>query len=400
MKAWLLVGFLWVCYLLNHADRQVVPVLFPTLQKEFSFSSTQLGLMHAVFLWTYGLCSPLAGYIGDRYSKRKLAAGSLAAWSGVTVLAGLAPSGLVLLASRALLGFTECFYYPAAATLVGNAHPPATRSRAMAAIVTSQIFGVMLGGALTGYIAQEYNWRWAFFVLGGIGLLHAVPLWLFLRTLPPEWNPDASPGGQASLAGIGQLLRIASFRYVIGFIGLSNFSLFLVYSWLPTIVADRFHLGVRDAAWEASIYPQAGSLLGLVLGGYLADRLRRVTPASRFWVVTAGFALSAPAIYAIAYADALPVMRAAVIAFGCFNGFINANQVACAFDIVPAHLRASTVGTFNFAGGVVSGLAPFLGGIFRDTLGLTGLLAFTALLLVGAAFFPWRAARLAVYSDR
>lgn len=395
MKAWFLVGFLWVCYLLNHADRQVVPVLFPTLQKEFGLTSTQLGLMHAVFLWTYGLCSPLAGYVGDRYSKRKLVTGSLAAWSGVTVLTGLAPNGMVLLASRALLGFAECFYYPAAATLVGNAHPPATRSRAMAAIVTSQIAGVALGGTLTGQIAEAYHWRWAFFALGAIGLLHAVPLWLFLRTLPREWSPDESASAPAGFSGIGQLLRVPGFVLVMGFIAVSNFSLFLVYSWLPTLMADRFQLGVKAAAVESSLYPQVGSLVGLLLGGYLADRFQRVSGASRFWVVTAGFALSAPAIFAIAQAGSLETMRVATVAFGCFNGFVNANQVACAFDIVPSHLRASTVGTFNFAGGFVSGLAPFLGGVSRDTLGLDGLLAFTAALLLVGAALPWLAGRRA-----
>lgn len=393
-RAWLLVAFLWVGYLLNHADRQVVPVLFPTLQKEFGFSSSELGLIHAVFLWTYGLCSPLAGLVGDRFSKRKLAAGSLAAWSGVTVLAGFSPTGFVLLCSRALLGFAECFFYPAAATLVGNAHGPATRSRAVATLVTSQIFGVALGGALTGYLAATFHWRWAFFALGAIGLLHAVPLWLFLRTLP-----DDRPG-PAQRTSILNLLRIPSFVCVMAFIGVSNFSLFLVYSWLPTLIADRFHLGVKQAAIESSVYPQIGSLCGILLGGYLADRFQRLTPASRFWVVTVGFLFSAPAIYAISLAETLPAMRAASIAFGLFNGFVSSNQVACAFDVVPAQWRATAVGTFNFAGGVVSGLAPLLGGISRDTLGLSGLLNATAVLLLFGALLPWWAIRRHLSGDR
>ena len=401
-RAWVLVAFLWVGYLLNHADRQVVPVLFPTLQREFGFSSTELGLMHAVFLWTYGLCSPLAGMIGDRFSKRKLAAGSLAAWSGVTLLAGFSSTGFLLLCSRALLGAAECVFYPAAATLVGNAHGPATRSRAVATLVTSQIFGVALGGALTGYLAQTFHWRWAFFALGAIGLLHALPLWLFLRTLPPEWHPDRSgetrsPGELAR--GMLSLLRIPTFRCVMGFIGISNFSLFLVYSWLPTLVADRFHLGVRQAAVESSVYPQIGALFGILLGGFLADRFQRVTSASRFWVVTAGFLLSAPAIYAIAIADSLPAMRAAAIAFGLFNGFASSNQVPCAFDVVPAHWRASAVGTFYLVGGVVSGMAPLLGGMSRDTLGWSGLLHATALLLLLGAMIPLWAIRYHVERD-
>jgi len=54
---WRLIAFLWFCYLLNHADRQVVYTLFPTLQKSFGFSNAVLGLTGALFLWVYGLFS-------------------------------------------------------------------------------------------------------------------------------------------------------------------------------------------------------------------------------------------------------------------------------------------------------------------------------------------------------
>jgi len=69
VTAWVLIGFLWVCYLLNHADRQVVYTLFPALQKEFGLSDPVLGLTGALFLWVYGLCSPFAGILGDRLPK-------------------------------------------------------------------------------------------------------------------------------------------------------------------------------------------------------------------------------------------------------------------------------------------------------------------------------------------
>ena len=64
---WVLIGYLWVCYALNHADRQIVYSLFPALQKEFGYSDAVLGLTGALFLWVYGACSPLAGIVGDRF---------------------------------------------------------------------------------------------------------------------------------------------------------------------------------------------------------------------------------------------------------------------------------------------------------------------------------------------
>jgi hypothetical protein len=51
---WALIGFLWCCYTLNHADRQVVYTLFPALQKEFGYSDAVVGLTGALFLWVYG----------------------------------------------------------------------------------------------------------------------------------------------------------------------------------------------------------------------------------------------------------------------------------------------------------------------------------------------------------
>ncbi|MEO8427143.1 MAG: MFS transporter, partial [Verrucomicrobiota bacterium] len=87
-----LVAYMWVAYLLNYCDRQVVFSIFPALKKELHFTDVQLGLTGAIFLWVYGLCSPLAGQIGDRVSKRLLVLLSLCLWSAVTVLTGFSRS--------------------------------------------------------------------------------------------------------------------------------------------------------------------------------------------------------------------------------------------------------------------------------------------------------------------
>ncbi|MDQ2899836.1 MAG: MFS transporter, partial [Acidobacteriota bacterium] len=119
---WQLVAFLWFCYVLNHADRQVVYSLFPALQKTFGYSDALLGLTGALFLWVYGLCSPIAGIWGDRLPKPRLVVGSLVFWSTFTVLTGLSPNGSFLLVCRALLGVSESLFMPAAYALMAAAH--------------------------------------------------------------------------------------------------------------------------------------------------------------------------------------------------------------------------------------------------------------------------------------
>ncbi|HTY22677.1 MAG TPA: MFS transporter, partial [Desulfomonilaceae bacterium] len=126
--AWWLVGFMWVAYLLNYGDRQVAFSIFPLLKTELNFSDTQLGLTGSLFLWVYAICSPIAGQIGDRFSKRTLVVLSLLLWSGVTFLTGLSHSASMLLACRALIGVTESLFIPAAIALTASAHGPQTRS--------------------------------------------------------------------------------------------------------------------------------------------------------------------------------------------------------------------------------------------------------------------------------
>jgi predicted MFS family arabinose efflux permease len=383
-RAWLLIGFLWFSYLLNHADRQVVYTLFPALQREFGYSDAVVGLTGALFLWVYGLCSPVAGILGDRISKRVLVTASIAIWSTFTVLSGLSPTGAFLLWCRALLGVSECVFMPAAYALIANAHGPETRSRAISIFGTSQLVGVAVGGSVSGYIAEHFRWRASFLALGLIGILFARPLWLFLRSLPEQFEGRVAVTKRANIASFFALFRIPSLCVVTAFVSTGTFGLFLVYTWLPTFLYDKFGLGLAHAGLEASIYPQIGAAMGLLAGGMTADRYYRRTRDGRFWVVSAGFLLSAPCIFGLGSAPTLTLTRLCALGFGFFAAFISGNQAACAFDVVPATLRASTTGVLNLVGATVSGFAPFLGGLSRKTIGLNRLMSLTAVLFLGS----------------
>jgi predicted MFS family arabinose efflux permease len=382
---WMLIAYLWVCYALNHADRQVVYTLFPALQKEFGYSDAVVGLTGALFLWVYGLCSPVAGIVGDRFPQGKVIAASLAVWSTFTVLSGCSPNGTFLLVCRALLGVSESLFMPAAYALIAAAHGPTTRSRAIGLFGTSQLVGVAVGGSLSGFVAERLHWRGSFLVLGLAGILFTWPLLRFFARLPGGGRTpvEADPPGLRSFLG---LFRNPSLRIVTVFVSVATFGLYLVYTWLPTFLFDKFHLGLGRAGFEASVYPQVGTALGLLVGGTLADRGYRRVRSARYWVVTAALFGGAPSIYLLSSNDTLAGTRLAAIAFGFFAGFIATNQAAAAFDVVPASLRSSTVGVLNLLGSTVSGFAPFLGGMARRTIGVDQLMVYTAAVYVATGF--------------
>ncbi|MCC6391146.1 MAG: MFS transporter [Bryobacterales bacterium] len=383
---WVLIGFLWFCYMLNHADRQVVYTLFPALQKDLGISNAALGLTGALFLWVYGLVSPLSGMLGDRWPKTKLVVSSLAIWSAFTILTGFSPGIVYLLTCRALLGISESVFMPAAYGLMANAHPPESRSKAIAIFGTSQLVGVALGGSLSGYVAEQFHWRVSFWLLGAIGVLFAIPLAMFFRTIPASFHGSGVSGAAAAFRGFLSLFRIPSLRVVTFFVSIATFGLYLVYTWLPTFLYDKFSLGLAHAGFEASVYPQIGSALGLLVGGAAADIYYRRNHAARFWVILTACFGAAPCIFLIGYSPTLEATRLASIGFGFFSGFIAGNQAAAAFDVVPASLRASTVGVLNLLGATISGFAPFLGGLARQTVGVDRLMTLAAVMYAITGF--------------
>ncbi len=366
---WALIAFLWCCYVLNHADRQVVYTLFPALQSEFGLSDTMLGMTGALFLWVYGLCSPIAGVLGDRWPRPLLVTGSLVIWSFFTLLTGFAPNGTILLLLRALLGISESLFMPAAYALMASAHGPETRSKAISIFGTSQLVGVAIGGSLSGWLAEMYNWRIAFWALGTVGILFAIPLWRFLQNVPKSFLSRGSDK-PANASSFFSLFRIPSLRVVTVFVSVATFGLFLVYTWLPTFLVDKFSLGLARAGVESSVYPQIGTAFGLLIGGMLADRFYYRTHAARFWIIGTAFFLAGPSIILLGHLPTLEAVRLAATAFSFFSGFIFGNQAAAAFDVVPAAQRASSVGVLNLLGCTVSGFAPFLGGLARRTVGV------------------------------
>jgi len=253
-KAWLRVGFTWFAYCLNYSDRQVIFSIFPILKSELKFTDAQLGLTGSVFLWVYGLCSPIAGQIGDRFSKRWLVAMSLLLWSGVTALTGAAHTAGMIFTCRALTGVTESLFVPAAVALLANAHRPENRSRAFALYGTGQLAGIVVGGWYGGFMAQEFQWRFAFYSLGLIGILYCYPYFRFLKGFSEEAHVETRKSG--SPLAVTALARIPTYLVLCVVSGVFNLTLWLLYAWLPDFLLEKFSLGLADAGFTATVYLQ------------------------------------------------------------------------------------------------------------------------------------------------
>ncbi len=380
--AWLLVGFLAVALRLNNADRHAVFSIFPILKSRLHFSDTQLGLTGSLFLWVYALCSPIAGQIGDRYSRKKLVAVSLLLWSGITALTGLSTSAWILLGCRGLLGISESLFMPAVIALLASVHGPRTRSLATNVFGIGEYLGVALGGSFGSLVAQQFHWRFTFFTLGLFGALYLIPYWRFLSGLEEE-APIPIEGGKSRFS-VTFLVRVRSYWALCAAFPVCVSVVWLLYTWLPLFLYEKLSLGLAEAGFTATAYYQSANLVGSLGGAALADRLYARTRAARFWVSAAGFLLAAPCLFFIGNSKSLSMTKMAIVGFGLFGGLFLSNLMVASFDVVRSHTRASACGCMNLLGSMTSGFASLGEGKWKSSLGIPNMMTFGALLCVAA----------------
>src|SRR4051812_579689 len=181
---WELMVLLWFAYFFNRADRQMYSFVMPQIKGDLRLTDFQLGLVATIFNWTYGLLVPFGGYLGDLLRRKWVITISVLLWSATTVLTGFSGGLISLIILRSLAtGAGESFYYPSATSLIGQFHHK-TRALAMSIHQTALYVGVVVSGAITGYLAQTYSWRHSFYFFGVGGMLLGLLLTWRLKDTP------------------------------------------------------------------------------------------------------------------------------------------------------------------------------------------------------------------------
>ncbi|MCW5962561.1 MAG: MFS transporter [Bryobacterales bacterium] len=369
LNPWLLVALLWVVGLLNYLDRQVVFSLFPLLQEEFSASGLELGLISTVFLWVYGLVSPFAGYLADRFGRLRVILISLAVWSVATWVTGHVSSIPEMLWARAVMGISEACYIPAALALIVEVHSERSRSLAVGLHQSGLYTGMILGGVWGGWMGDNYGWRPVFTILGAIGLSYLLVLWLVLRRRVPRTEGDAErPRLLHSLESLAATPGFISLTMVFAGLSVANW---LVYTWLPTFLFERFNLNLTEAGFTATFYVQIASYTGILLGGLLADRWAVRNSKGRIYTQAIGLLAAAPFLFLVGLTSLYPLLVAALIVFGLGRGLYDCNAMPVLSQIAPPHLRATGYGIFNLAGCLVGGVTAAFAGFFKQAIGLS-----------------------------
>ena len=311
--AWFIVALLFPVALLNYLDRQMMATMKASMVHDIPSIANRAdwGLVLGVFKWTYAVLSPFGGYIADRFSKRYVIGGSLLVW-----WTGHVTTFHELMAARALMGISEAFYIPAALALISEYHLGPTRSRAVGLHQAGIYVGQILGG-FAGYMADspDHGWRWMFTTCGMIGVNNAIPFIAAMRD-PVRNAPTAAETAAAKTGVIRGLLGNRNFLLLVAYFTLPAIAGWVVRDWMPEILREKFSLGQGKAVVSAILYVQIASIVGVLIGGALADRWMKTTNRGRIYASAIGMALFLPALFGVGNAPTLTFAIVGLIIFG------------------------------------------------------------------------------------
>lgn len=361
-----LLLFLWIAFFLNQADRQIFSIAMPLIKKDLDLTDSQLGLISSLLVWTFGLMVPIAGIIGDRFSRKQVIYLSTLFWSTATFFTGACSTFFQFLIVRGIAtGGGEAFYAPSANSLISDEFSD-KKSVALSIHQSAVYFGIILSGLLVGFLSDRYGWRSSFFVFGIAGVVVSILMATRIKSTPP-----------VSTVNKGELMKnaLSVFRTPTVVLLTSAFACMVFVNvgylaWMPSLMVENFNLSLSTAGFASMFYHHIGAFVGVVLGGYVADRLSRSGSVYRLIVQAVALLCGAPFIFLLGKANSVESVNTFLFLFGLFRGAYDSNIFAAIYDVVPQSVKASASGavlTFAF---LVGAFSPFLLGILKPMMGL------------------------------
>lgn len=365
-----LLGLLFVVYVFNFIDRQILSILMESIRLDLGLSDTQLGFLtgisFALFYATLGI--PIAR-LADRGSRRKVIAVCLAAWSAMTALCGLAQTYTQLLLARIGVAVGEAGGSPPAHSLISDYFPPEKRATALAIYSMGIPIGVLVGLAAGGWLNEAFDWRIAFMVVGLPGVLLALLVWATIREPAGDAERITRGSGIRTMDVFRYLRGLRSFRHLAIASALHAFAGYGVLQWNPTFFIRTHGMGTAELGLYLGLIIGISGGLGTLTGGLLADRLAGWDKRWYVWVPGIAMAISVP-FYLGIYLS--PTAWGALAFFAVPNFLANSftgPAFATVQSLTPSHMRSVAAAVFLFLINIVGlGLGPQVVGILSDLL--------------------------------
>lgn len=377
-NAWRILFLLFLANMFNFFDRTIPAIIIEPLRKEWSLSDLQLGLVGTAFTIVYAIAGVPLGRMADTGARRKIMGWGLAAWSGLTAVNGLAWNFWSFLLIRMGIGIGEASYAPAANSLIGDLFPAHKRARAMGIFMLGLPIGLMLAFFTIGSMVRIFDsWRAPFFIAAVPGLLLAVMMF-FIRE-PQRGAAERVVVATAKVEKpLRKVLAIRTFWWLV-LAGLAfNFATYACNSFMVPMLQRYFLLPLEQAAVATGVIVGLTGLVGLTLGGWIADKIHQRSETGRLLFAALSMLIATLATGYALFSGRIDI--AVFVSVFSLGWLFSYNFYTCVYtaiqDVVEPRLRATAIALF-FAGLYLlgGGLGPLAVGLLSDHFAQTAMLA-------------------------
>ncbi|MGE0283242.1 MAG: spinster family MFS transporter [Rhizobiaceae bacterium] len=348
-NAWRVVIVLFLANLFNFFDRAVPAIVAEPLRREFNLTDFQIGLMAGAFTIVYAIAGIPLGRMADTGSRKTIMGWGLIVWSVLTAAGAGAWNFVSFLATRVGVGIGEASFAPAANSMIGDLFPASKRSRATGVFMLGLPLGLVLAFFTVGAMVRAFDsWRAPFVIAMIPGLLIAVAM--FMIHEPERGAAEAVKASSKPIAKpIRKVLTIPTMWWITLTGIAANFASYATNSFMVPLMQRYFGLALEPAAIATGVIVGITGLIGLLAGGWLADRAHQRSERGRLLLGAAMLALSALLTwFALTRFDNLAV-TAFIVVFA-LGWLLHYFYYTCLYpaiqDVVEPRLRATAVAVF------------------------------------------------------
>ena len=384
---WFVVVLLFTATTINYLDRQIIGLLKPILELEFSWTETDFARIVIAFTASYAVGLLLVGWFVDKVGTKIGYSVSVIWWSVAGMLHALARSAFGFGVARVGLGIGEAGNYPAAVKTVAEWFPQKERALATGLFNAGTSIGVVAALLIVPWILNNYGWQEVFWITGSLGFVWLF-FWLFFYEVPArqkrlsasEYNYIASGQESASHGKVAikwaKLFTLPQTWALITGKGLIDPIYWFFLFWLPSYFSATFQLDLKKISVELLLIYTA-TTVGSIGGGYLSSWLiKRGWPTLKARkAVLLGFACLELSIIMVQFATNVWVAVGLISLAVAVHQAWATNVFTLASDLFPKQAVSSAAGIAGMAGAVGGILFPILVGSLLDNYKAAGNLA-------------------------
>ncbi|GAB3468598.1 DHA2 family efflux MFS transporter permease subunit [Massilia terrae] len=165
-------------------DGTIANVALPHMQGSLSASSDQITWVLTSFIVAAAIATPLNGWLVDRYGLKNVFLVSVAGFTGASVLCGISATLTEIVIARMLQGVFGAALVPLSQAVLLDINPREKHGSAMAVWGMGVMIGPILGPTLGGWLTDQYDWRWVFFINVPIGAIAFYGIWRYIHPTP------------------------------------------------------------------------------------------------------------------------------------------------------------------------------------------------------------------------